>query len=103
MAYVRHEYLQRGTLTQFGAFVQIIAFGLQVVLTSLSIWGSLWPSWDEYIPANWVAGFLSIAGIIVCGVAMWNFRLMTRLTGRRSDQLVFRGFYQHSRNPQYLG
>jgi len=103
MLYVRHEYLQRGVLTQFGALIQIVAYFLQVVLSGYSIWGSLWPSWEEYIPDNWVGGSLSMLGIVVCCVAMWNFRSMTRLTGRRSDRLVVKGLYQYSRNPQYIG
>jgi len=103
MLYVRHEYLQRGALTQFGAFLQITAYGLQVVLTSFSIWGTLWPLWEDYIPDNWLGGFLLLLGILVCGIAIWNFRSMTRLTGRRSDQLVVKGLYKYSRNPQYIG
>lgn len=103
MGYVRREYLQRGTLSQFGALIQIVAYGLQMVLTGFSVFGSLWPAWDEYAPDNWVGGFMSMLGIVVCAVAMINFRSMTRLTGRQSDHLVVRGLYQFSRNPQYIG
>jgi len=103
MGYVRYEYLQRGALTHFGAFLQVIAFGLQMVITALTVWGSLWPSWYEYIPEHWIGGVLSLLGIVLCAVAMRDFKLMTRATGRRSDLLIVKGVYQYSRNPQYIG
>ena len=103
MAYVRHEYLKYGVLTLFGALLQLVAYGLQMVLAALSIWGSLWPYWQEYIPENWIGGALTVSGIVVCAIGMMNFRSMKRLFGRQSDQLIVLGIYRYSRNPQYIG
>ncbi|MBC8504972.1 MAG: isoprenylcysteine carboxylmethyltransferase family protein [Anaerolineales bacterium] len=103
MAYVRYEYLKLGQLTFLGASLQVIAYGLLMVLTGLSVWGSLWPSWDEYIPDNWAGGLLTILGLVVCALGIWDFSSMQRLIGQRSDYLVIKGVYRYSRNPQYLG
>jgi len=100
---VRYEYLDNGKLTPLTAFLQAIAFGLQMVFTSLSVWGSIWPSWDECIPKNWVGGLLLIVGLVLCGLGMWAFRSMTRVTGLQTDGLVVKGIYKYSRTPQYVG
>ena len=100
---VRIDYLKRGILSQFTAFLQLVLWFFFHVFLALTVFGNLWPPIEAYIPKYWAGGLLIIIGLTICIAGMWAFRSMTKVTGRETNHLIVKGIYRRSRNPQYLG
>jgi protein-S-isoprenylcysteine O-methyltransferase Ste14 len=100
---VRREYLKNGKLSHFIALLQLVLWFFFHAFLALTIFGDLWPPMEAYTLKYPTGGILMLIGIFVCIAGMWSFRSMTKVTGRETNQLVVRGVYRCSRNPQYLG
>lgn len=85
-------------LTVWGAYL------LHAGLVFVASWRAPFGRWP--IPAEWVAtggAALLVLGVAVCALAVRRFASWSRMSGRRTDELVTSGAYSISRNPQNLG
>ena len=100
---LKRDYLKRGKLSHFTAFLQLGLWFFYQVFLALTVFGDLWPPLEAYIPKNQSGGILMLAGLVLCLAGIWAFRSITKVTGREANRLVIHGIYRWSRNPQYLG
>ena len=70
------------------------------------VWAAItraWPMPLSEVSAHRIGGVLIVSGAALVFAAVWEFRSLARLSGRRTDKLVTSGPYRYSRNPQNVG
>ena len=58
---------------------------------------------EAEVSAHRLGGVLIIVGAVIVFAAVWEFRSLARMSGRRTDKLITTGPYRYSRNPQNVG
>ena len=70
------------------------------------VWAAVtraWPIPLSEVSAHRIGGVLMVSGVALVFAAVWEFRSLARMSGRRTDRLVTSGPYRYSRNPQSVG
>lgn len=102
--FVAHDY-RRGQELSWPSVVTVWgAYLLHASLVFVASWRAPVGRWP--IPAEWasVGGAALLAlGVAVCALAVRRFASWSRISGRRTDELITSGVYSISRNPQNLG
>ena len=103
LAQVRREFARERTLAATsGVLVWFIYLGL-TALVSYYAWRSLWALPITQPLLTVVGTLLSLLGALLFGLAVYQFRSLSRMSGQREDDLITGGVYRTSRNPQNVG
>lgn len=103
LARVRHEFARERTLSvTSGVLVWFVYLGL-TALVSYYAWRSLWALPITQPLLTLVGTLLSLLGALLFGLAVYQFRSLSRMSGQKEDDLITGGVYRYSRNPQNVG
>ena len=94
----RDDLLTRSTAV--AVWLTYIVHGAAVLWAAIA---RVWPIPLSEISAHRLGGVLIVVGAVVVFAAVWEFRSLARMSGRRTDKLVTTGPYRYSRNPQNVG
>ncbi len=104
--FVRRDYLQKGRLTLFSNFLQLLVWGLYLnfpYLYNPSYWPYFWLKDAHVSPILRVTGsVLIVIGLVIVLVVMARFGFL-RAFGFEVNVLKQSGFYRLTRNPQIVG
>lgn len=100
---VRREFARRRTLSATSGVLVWVIYLWLTALVALFAWRSLWPLRIAQPILTFLGGILTLLGALLFALAVYQFRSLARMSGRKEDELITGGVYHYSRNPQNVG
>ena len=100
---VRHEFRTDGHLSIGTTILVWAVYLFHAGLTGYVAWRGFWLMPIPTVVAQLVGSVILVAGLLIAGAGIREFRSISRVFGRDEGELVTTGIYRWSRNPQNTG